>query len=591
MPILHGDRIVEVTTTTGTGTLTLSGAVATYRTCAQSVAAGGSGNLTDGCTTEYLVAEVDANGVFTGTWESTQGVYTVATNTLTRGTFLASSTGSRINLAAGTKHVYIGVSAKTMDELITGPSSAVDNAVLRADGTTGKLAQGTNVIIDDSNNVGVDVTPDTWTPAGGGKSIQGFGFLLGGGFEDELYLANNAYRVGATYKRREFAAACLYRQRGNTHTWYGASSDAADTDITWTTVMNIPTGGAVSFAQGLTTGGALTVTGLSALNGGLQVTGTMDISDYISSTVADGFAPFFITSTTRVANLNVDRAGVADGLKSATTTVDVSAATAPTSGQVLTATSDTTATWQTPSTGGDMVLASVQSVTGLKTFDKDKLAMKGTSTGVTTFSTANTGASNYTATFQAASGTVAYTSDIPSVITKISGNSGAAGSNITWQSLTANSVDVTTTTVSSSVMTTTGVGAGTWKAKYTVFYQTAATTTGIGFAINHTGTVSKYRGFWYHPTTGGAATTGTGDSDTATVAGQMIEGKHGSTLNAIIGSTTGGVDTINTDITAIIEATLIVTVSGSLELKLASEVDTSAVRITSGSILELLKIG
>jgi hypothetical protein len=64
--------------------------------------------------------------------------------------------------------------------------------------------------------------------------------------------------------------------------------------------------------------------------------------------------------------------------------------------------------------GGDMVLASVQSVTGLKTFDKDKLAMKGTSTGVTTISTANTSATNYTATLQAATGTIAYLSDIPS---------------------------------------------------------------------------------------------------------------------------------------------------------------------------------
>lgn len=61
---------------------------------------------------------------------------------------------------------------------------------------------------------------------------------------------------------------------------------------------------------------------------------------------------------------------------------------------------------------GDMILASVQSVTGLKTFDKDKLAMKGTSTGVTTISTANTSATDYTATLQAATGTIAYTSDI-----------------------------------------------------------------------------------------------------------------------------------------------------------------------------------
>lgn len=44
----------------------------------------------------------------------------------------------------------------------------------------------------------------------------------------------------------------------------------------------------------------------------------------------------------------------AKALKSATTNVDVAAATAPSSGQVLTATSSTTATWQTPSGGSDL---------------------------------------------------------------------------------------------------------------------------------------------------------------------------------------------------------------------------------------------
>lgn len=42
----------------------------------------------------------------------------------------------------------------------------------------------------------------------------------------------------------------------------------------------------------------------------------------------------------------------AEALFSATTTVNVSSATAPTSGQVLTATSGTAATWQTPSSSG-----------------------------------------------------------------------------------------------------------------------------------------------------------------------------------------------------------------------------------------------
>jgi len=60
----------------------------------------------------------------------------------------------------------------------------------------------------------------------------------------------------------------------------------------------------------------------------------------------------------------------------------------------------------------DMVLASIQSVTWLKTFDKDKAAMKGTSTGVNTISVANTSATSYTNTIPAKTGTFAMTSDI-----------------------------------------------------------------------------------------------------------------------------------------------------------------------------------
>ena len=46
----------------------------------------------------------------------------------------------------------------------------------------------------------------------------------------------------------------------------------------------------------------------------------------------------------------VDITAIASGLRSATTTVNVSSSAAPTVGQVLTATAGTTATWQTPST-------------------------------------------------------------------------------------------------------------------------------------------------------------------------------------------------------------------------------------------------
>jgi hypothetical protein len=52
----------------------------------------------------------------------------------------------------------------------------------------------------------------------------------------------------------------------------------------------------------------------------------------------------------------------APALKSATTTVNVSSATAPTNGQVLTATSSTAATWQTPTTQTRPAFSAYQSV-------------------------------------------------------------------------------------------------------------------------------------------------------------------------------------------------------------------------------------
>ena len=56
--------------------------------------------------------------------------------------------------------------------------------------------------------------------------------------------------------------------------------------------------------------------------------------------------------TGTASGLTAGTATVANGLKSATTTVSVSGATAPSSGQVLTATSSTVATWQTPAATG-----------------------------------------------------------------------------------------------------------------------------------------------------------------------------------------------------------------------------------------------
>jgi hypothetical protein len=67
MALANYDRIMESTTTTGTGTLTLAGAVTGFR----SFSAVGNGN-----TVQYAVWDVDANGNPSGDWETGTGTYT-----------------------------------------------------------------------------------------------------------------------------------------------------------------------------------------------------------------------------------------------------------------------------------------------------------------------------------------------------------------------------------------------------------------------------------------------------------------------------------------------------------------------------------
>lgn len=82
--------------------------------------------------------------------------------------------------------------------------------------------------------------------------------------------------------------------------------------------------------------------------------------------------------------LNQNTSGYAEALKSATTTVSVSASAAPTSGQVLTATSGTAATWQTPSGGGGLTNITETLVTSAPnaTVNAERLAVTGGTTNV-----------------------------------------------------------------------------------------------------------------------------------------------------------------------------------------------------------------
>ena len=95
---LVADRVAETTTTTGTGPLSLNGAITGFRTF---VAGAGSGR-----SVEYTV--VDRG---TGAWEPGVGTVTAGTpDTLSRDRVKSSSNaGALVNFAAGTKDVFIAM--------------------------------------------------------------------------------------------------------------------------------------------------------------------------------------------------------------------------------------------------------------------------------------------------------------------------------------------------------------------------------------------------------------------------------------------------------------------------------------------------
>jgi hypothetical protein len=169
MALVLKDRVKETTTTTGTGSFSLAGAVTGYDSFGQI----GSGNTT------YYAVYLDGGSE----WEVGIGTYT-SPSTLSRDTILASSnSGSVVTFSAGQKTIWCDYPAgaavyasnngsqtsgqvlksngvgtpptwqTTTSGDVVGPASATDNAVARFDTTTGKLLQNSVVAVGDTGAV------------------------------------------------------------------------------------------------------------------------------------------------------------------------------------------------------------------------------------------------------------------------------------------------------------------------------------------------------------------------------------------------------------------------------------------------------
>ena len=102
MALVLKDRVLETSTSTGTGAFTLGGA----QTGFQSFSVVGSGN-----TTYYTIQGKNADGTLTGEWEVGTGTYT--TGSLARDTVLESSNANAlVNFSAGNKDVFCDLPAE-----------------------------------------------------------------------------------------------------------------------------------------------------------------------------------------------------------------------------------------------------------------------------------------------------------------------------------------------------------------------------------------------------------------------------------------------------------------------------------------------
>ena len=101
MALVLADRVQEISTTNGTGNLTLNGAVPTYQSFASGI---GVGN-----TCYYAVYNTDQS---VNEWEVGVGTLS-AIDTLQRTTILSSSSGGvAVNFTVGTKLVYVTLPAE-----------------------------------------------------------------------------------------------------------------------------------------------------------------------------------------------------------------------------------------------------------------------------------------------------------------------------------------------------------------------------------------------------------------------------------------------------------------------------------------------
>ena len=151
MAFVIADRVRETTTTTGTGTINLAGAVTNFETF--------TANLSNGDTTYYAIVDNTNNAFEVGLGTFATG----SPNTLARTTIIASSnSNSAVTLGSGTKDVFITIPASKL-VVEDGSNNVAIGGTVTATAFSGSGASLT----------GVDVVNDTSPQLGGNLDMNG----------------------------------------------------------------------------------------------------------------------------------------------------------------------------------------------------------------------------------------------------------------------------------------------------------------------------------------------------------------------------------------------------------------------------------
>ena len=215
MAFAVADRVRETTTTTGTGTLNLGGAVSGFRTFVSGI---GDGNVTYYAIVHRTAAEFEI-GIGT--------VTDASTDTLSRTTVLSSSnSNSAVSFSAGTKDVFCTQPASKAvfednnadvtlpDDLILGSDSAVlkfgadsDTTLTHTDGTgltlnsTNKLTfgdaasfvqQSSNGVLRIDGEATIDLNASTAVTVSNDLKLDSDGAVLGFGADNDITLTHAA---------------------------------------------------------------------------------------------------------------------------------------------------------------------------------------------------------------------------------------------------------------------------------------------------------------------------------------------------------------------------------------------------------------